>query len=335
MMLRRTGLLLAVLMLALSVGSLPAADIWAKGILHCHSTNSDGDVSPQEVADWYKDHGYQFVVLTDHEKVTDVAPLDKDPNDKFILIPGEELALNWRNLPIHANAIGLTKTLRSPGPLVTRGKSVANLVDYIRKTGAIPMVNHPSWYFALSHRELLQIEGPYLLEMANMGGDCFNEGDAAHLSLEQTWDILLSEGRTVYATATDDAHHYKEFTPTNINPGRGWVVVRVADLTLAAVLDALGNGRFYASTGVELAGYTFDGKTMKVKVVPKEGQTYRIRFVGKYGRILQETEGVSASYRVSGARERNDYVRCKVICSDRTVAWTQPAYSLPSPVAGL
>ncbi len=333
MKLRLTCLALAVLLLC--AASISAADMWAKGILHCHSTESDGDIPPQAVADWYKDHGYQFVVLTDHEKVTDVAALDKDPNDQFIVIPGEEMALNWRGLPIHANAIGLAKTVRSPGPLVSRGKSVASMVDYIRKAGAIPMVNHPSWYYSLSHRELLQIEGPWLLEMANMGGDCFNEGDAAHLSLEQTWDVLLSEGKTVYAAATDDAHHYKEFKPANINPGRGWVVVRVADLTPAKVLDALANGRFYASTGVELAAYAFDGKTMKVKVVSKEAQTYRIRFVGKYGRILQETDGTSTSYKIPSARERNDYVRCKVICSDGTVAWTQPVYIFPSPVSGL
>lgn len=300
-----------------------AGMIWAKGQLHCHSTASDGNVSPQEVADWYKDHGFDFLFLTDHRKVTDPAPLDK-PGDDFIMIPGEEFDLPGKGLPIHANALGLKETLGMPPRLVTPAKSVVNLVDYIRKAGAIPMVNHPNWYFSLNHRELLQIEGTYILEMLNMGGPTsYNEGSAANLSTEQVWDILLSEGRTVYAAATDDAHDYKEFAPGRANPGLGWVVCRVPELTPAAVLDALAEGRFYSSIGVELADYSFDGRTMKVSVVPKEGQTCLIRFVGKHGRVLREVEGTSASYTVAGAREKNDYIRCKVVCSDNTAAWTQ------------
>ncbi len=323
MRLKLTAILLIGLLAIVAVAA-QAAEIWVKGQLHCHTNASDANVPPQEAMDWYKDHGFNFVILTDHRKVTDVTPLDKDPNDAFILIHGEELDLPGKGRPIHGNALGLTKTVPVPPRLLTPAKSVANLVDYIRETGAIPMVNHPNWYFALTHRELLQIEGPYLLEIANMGGPtCYNEGSTVYLQVEQTWDILLSEGRTVYGTATDDVHDYKNFKPGNANPGLGWVVCRVPELTTAAVLDALANGRFYSSTGVELSSYSFDGKTMKISVAPKEGQTFTIRFVGKYGRILQETEGLSASYRVTGSREKNDYIRCKVICSDRTVAWTQ------------
>ena len=300
-----------------------SADIWARGSIHCHSTNSDGNVSPQEVMDWYKDHGFQFVILTDHRKVTDVGPLDK-PGDSFIAIHGEELDLNWKSLPIHANALGLMKTVTPPGPKFSPGRSVANLVEFIRETGAIPMVNHPNWYSALNHRDLRSISGPWLLEIANMGGPTsYNEGSTSVLSVEQTWDILLSEGRTVYGAATDDSHDYKVFKPGNANPGLGWVVCRVPELTTASVLDALRTGRFYSSTGVEITDYRFDGRTMKVGVAPKEGQTFVIRFVGRDGRILQETPGLTASCTVKGTPERNDYIRCKVICSDRTVAWTQ------------
>lgn len=316
--------LVIVLLFASCGGAVIAADMWAKGQLHCHSTNSDGNVSPQEVMDWYRDHGFEFVFLTDHRTVTDVGPLDKDPNDQFICIHGEELDLPDEGRPIHANALGLKQTIGVPPRLITPARSVANLVDYIRDAGALPMVNHPNWYFALTHRELLRIEGMYLLEIANMGGPTsYNEGSAAYLPLEQTWDILLSEGRTVYATATDDAHDYKDFKPGGPNPGLGWVVCRVPELTPGAVLDALAKGRFYSSTGVELADYRWDGRTMKVSVAPKEGRTCVIRFVGKHGRILKEVEGLSATYRVTGVPDRNDYIRCKVISSDLTTAWTQ------------
>lgn len=33
---------------------------WYKGNLHCHSTNSDGKLSPKEVVDLFKENGYSF-----------------------------------------------------------------------------------------------------------------------------------------------------------------------------------------------------------------------------------------------------------------------------------
>ena len=39
---------------------------WWKGNLHTHTLWSDGDDYPEQIAKWYKDHGYQFLTLTDH-----------------------------------------------------------------------------------------------------------------------------------------------------------------------------------------------------------------------------------------------------------------------------
>lgn len=39
---------------------------WYKGNTHTHSLWSDGDAAPEKIADWYKSHGYQFLVLSDH-----------------------------------------------------------------------------------------------------------------------------------------------------------------------------------------------------------------------------------------------------------------------------
>ena len=40
--------------------------IWYKGNLHTHTTRSDGRKSPEEVMALYRDHGYDFLALTDH-----------------------------------------------------------------------------------------------------------------------------------------------------------------------------------------------------------------------------------------------------------------------------
>jgi hypothetical protein len=39
---------------------------WLKGNTHTHSLWSDGDAAPEKIADWYKSHGYDFLVLSDH-----------------------------------------------------------------------------------------------------------------------------------------------------------------------------------------------------------------------------------------------------------------------------
>ena len=39
---------------------------WFKGNLHTHTLWSDGDQFPEIVADWYVEHGYHFLALSDH-----------------------------------------------------------------------------------------------------------------------------------------------------------------------------------------------------------------------------------------------------------------------------
>lgn len=58
-------------MLVLLAASLPiAADEpplrWWKGNLHTHSLWSDGDDFPEMIADWYREHNYHFLALSDH-----------------------------------------------------------------------------------------------------------------------------------------------------------------------------------------------------------------------------------------------------------------------------
>lgn len=42
-----------------------------KGNLHTHSLWSDGDDFPEMISDWYKQHGYDFLALTDHNILAD------------------------------------------------------------------------------------------------------------------------------------------------------------------------------------------------------------------------------------------------------------------------
>ncbi|MEZ6048248.1 MAG: hypothetical protein R3C11_22270 [Planctomycetaceae bacterium] len=45
---------------------------WYKGNLHTHSLWSDGDHYPEMIGLWYKEHGYNFLTLSDHNVFADV-----------------------------------------------------------------------------------------------------------------------------------------------------------------------------------------------------------------------------------------------------------------------
>lgn len=44
---------------------------WYKGNLHCHTTVSDGSLTPEEVVTLYKSNGYSFLAISDHNIYTD------------------------------------------------------------------------------------------------------------------------------------------------------------------------------------------------------------------------------------------------------------------------
>src|SRR6266498_3372706 len=62
-------LLLLTLVLVAARGSAAtgtAQPRWWKGNLHTHSLWSDGDDYPEMIVDWYQQHNYQFLALSDH-----------------------------------------------------------------------------------------------------------------------------------------------------------------------------------------------------------------------------------------------------------------------------
>ncbi len=59
---------------------------WFKGNTHTHTLWSDGDGAPEVSVAWYKDHGYQFLVLSDHNVFQDTErwfPVAEDGNGRL------------------------------------------------------------------------------------------------------------------------------------------------------------------------------------------------------------------------------------------------------------
>lgn len=288
-----------------------ASLVWLKGNLHTHTSMSDGDSTPQEMAAWYRDHGYQFLVITDHDKLTSIAA-----PEGLVLVPGEEVTAKLPKKPLHVNAIGLTRVVE-PQTGTTPVEVLQRNVDAVRAAGGIALVNHPNFGWAFGAKELLQLRGVTLLEIAS-GHPYVNEQGPP--TVEAMWDELLTAGHRVWGVAVDDSHHLKRPWDTDVAlPGKAWVVVRAQKADAKSIVGALERGEFYASTGVELK----DFGPAAVKVKEKNLARYRIQFIGAKGRVLQETAETSASYKIRGDE---GYVRVKVIDSNGRCAWTQPTF---------
>gem|GEM_PF-6882561 len=62
---------------------------WYKAQLHCHTTRSDGALTPEKVVQEYSSLGYHILAITDHNRITDVS---SDPEMYISLWWGEQLA---------------------------------------------------------------------------------------------------------------------------------------------------------------------------------------------------------------------------------------------------
>jgi predicted metal-dependent phosphoesterase TrpH len=86
---------------------------WYKGNTRCHTLNSGGDEYSRKLIRWYRDHGYNFIAITEHNFITEVQYLDTDSKDDFLLIQSAEESDYLQGTPIQRNALH-TKTLREP-----------------------------------------------------------------------------------------------------------------------------------------------------------------------------------------------------------------------------
>ncbi len=298
---------------------------WYKGNLHTHTLKSDGDASPEKVARWYARHGYDFLTLTDHDRLTLVGHLHGKGGSAIpLLIPGEEVVIrpSVEDTEVHINAIGISKQVE-PITAEELFPAIQANIDAVLAAGGIASINHPNFGWALDHDIIGRVTGASLLEVFNGEPSVNMYGAPGRPSNEQIWDDVLSAGKLIFGVATDDAHNYLDFSPGLSNPGRGWVMVRATQLTETAIVGALSSGNFYASTGVALPHLEVSRDKIHLKIEQDWDYVYTITFTGQGGTTLAEDVGLEASYRVGGDE---GYVRATVTSSYGTKAWTQPVW---------
>lgn len=303
-------------------GAAPALR-WYKGNTHTHTLNSDGDSSPDDVARWYREHGYQFLVLSDHNYITSTDGLNAliGADERFLIIPGEEVTDKVGDKPLHINGLAVQSLVRPQGG-TTIAEALQKDIDAIRAANGVPHLNHPNFGWSVSAADIARVKNDRLFEIFNGHPMVNNLGGGGMPGLEEMWDIILSSGKLLYGLATDDAHQFKRpGDPSASGPGRGWVVVRAPRLGAREVLTALENGDFYASTGVELADVQRSSSRIVVEIKPESWSRYTTRFIGRDGRVLAESGANPAVYDIKGDE---GYVRAVVLESNGKKAWVQP-----------
>jgi hypothetical protein len=306
---------------------------WFKGNTHTHTLNSDGDSAPSEVARWYRDNGYDFLVLSDHNFYTRIEILQeeidrenrraKPPRQPFLLIPGEEVTDRFERAEIHVNGLDTERLVGAQGG-ASKQETLQRCVDAVIAAGGIPSVNHPNFVWSLTADDIAGVENLRHFEIYNGHPSVHNFGGGGSPSLEEMWDDLLARGVRLFGVAVDDAHHFKEWGPRKSNPGRGWIMVRAPELTRQAVREAVARGDFYASTGVVLDEVEKKEGALRIAIRKHDSTRYTTYFIAGGGRIAGRDVSLTPSWRLS---PEHGYLRARVVSSAGEYAWTQPYFA--------
>jgi len=324
--------------------------------------------------DWVEQRGTPET--PDHEvrlkPLQEFRTLVEEPG-RFLMIEGEEISDRAEGVPLHMNATNIQELIEPQG-----GKTVAEAMEnnlraveeQAKRTGReiLLHLNHPNFGYAVTAEDLASVIRERFMEVYNGHPGVGHLGDEHHASVEQIYDIAntIRVGQLgappLYCVATDDSHNYHG--EAGSRPGRGWIMVRAANLEAETLIRAIKAGDLYASSGVTLRDvrYDADKKLLEIDIEPDastEDVVYTTQFIGtrlgydakseprvdkdgkpirttrKYsadiGQVLATEKGTSPSYQLKGDEL---YVRAVVTSSkphhdpsfkdQHQQAWTQP-----------
>lgn len=290
---------------------------WYKGNLHCHSTVSDGVLTPEQVVELYYKNGWNFLALTEHSIYTDWKEFDRED---FIIIPGVEISIDEKERPRCYHLVALSDGSREilhkellTGKAWNGPNSVQETIDTLTRRGLYIILCHPIWS-RTEFEDFKDFEGYFGIEIYNHG--CEMENHTGFSTVY--WDSLLRRGRKIWGLATDDAHHrIKDHLG-------GWVMVKAESLTKPNIISALLEGRFYSSTGPFI--YNFGIEDGEVFIECSEVKAIHFVTYESLGQSFYANDGdllTSARFKLKG---KELYVRVECIDRDGRVAWTNPIF---------
>lgn len=297
---------------------------WLKGNLHSHTTRSDGQAEPQELVDWYRKNGYDFLAITDHDVITETESLCSGDmlllsGIEFGYTPAEEpdwvldmLGINIKSIPefLDPDKTGRVKN----NPLI----SPQQIIDDINEKGGLAIMCHP--YFMINMME------PYRKYQNYIGMEAYNyvcEEMCGRGHHEAYWDAMLMRGKKLWGFASDDSH-MPEF-------GRAWIEVKAKERSVEAVIEAIQQGHFYATSGIKVYDVEYEDDMVKlcfdrpcdVVVLPwsKKGYIHR-----SYENGHKLVDGRQRFYAEISVQPGFPYMRIELIDAQGNKAYINPVY---------
>ena len=248
-----------------------------KANLHCHTSVSDGKLTPAEVKAAYKAKGYHAVAFTDHEALIGHADLC---DEGFIALHGYETAIKETNgvstmknhaLKVHhiifikkkqndltqfcfypenftpGNCKAQIPFLRYTGDVCTYSYApsfVNHLIREAHQNGCLVHYNHPRWSLQ-SAETLKELEGVDALEVFNTISKQYGDFD------DSVYEELLRYGWRCGVVGGDDNHNgTSEGKAVSFNDSfGGFTMIAAEEFSYEGLTEALARGNSYASSG--------------------------------------------------------------------------------------
>ncbi len=312
---------------------------WYKGNLHCHTTVSDGSLTPEGVVELYKSHGYAFLAISDHNIYTDFG--SRFDSEDFVILPAVEAAallVDEKDCWLKTHHIhGILAPETAPEtpvighmeeiPLrVFRGQwdgalEAQKLSDDLRARGCITIYNHPIWS-RVRESEFIHTSGLTALEIFN-----YNTVNESGTGYDTTyWDTMLREGKKIWAVASDDNHNAGQFEDSC----GGFIVVKAEALTRKDITQAIVDGNYYSSSGPVIYDWGIHDQVAYVTCSPVERVNFIAgNYIGAGATVLSEDGTDRVDYALWRMRGDETYVRVECVDASGKTAWSNPIFLRP------
>lgn len=314
---------------------LPENGKFYKANLHCHSTLSDGGLTPAELKKIYTEKGYSIIAYTDHN----ILIPHKDLNDEnFLALHGfefdfKEEGIDWhyaKSCHICFIAPDPDYTIQPPAseytlntasqyfdevvydktePTFTREYSTENinfLIQRYRNKGFFITYNHPTWS-GESYPQYCSYKGMHAFEIHNTIS--FTTGYVDYNP--RVYDDILRNGNHIFAIAADDNHNLGTPNTTSWDSFGGFIMIKAEKLDYPTIMDALFKGEFYASQGPQIHSlWVEDGIA---HITCSKAKSVYCGSGQRYQRGTHAEEGESLTEATFEVQEWDKYVRFTVV----------------------
>lgn len=258
---------------------LPQNSSCYKANLHCHTTFSDGKLTPDEVKKAYKEQGYSVVAYTDHrcyhwhKELTDenflaLAAMEVDMNEHY-KASGDFSRVKTYHINLYDSTPEKFQEEKAAGLLPERRYNdreyINEYIDVMKGYGFFACYNHPYWSLQ-NYDDYKDLRGFWGMEIYNHG--C--EYDGLYGYSPQSYSEMLRLGNRLYCVATDDNHNTYPFGHPFCDSFGGFTMIFAEELTYEAITKALLKGSFYCSMGPEIKELYVEDGTLFVKTSPVE-----------------------------------------------------------------